>query len=126
MSTLSLYVLALCLLFIGLIFSFVAGLDWRDYQARTERREILERHGIINSMVDEYHASPAGIANAVLTGRKCLVCGKDAQSTDVAQLCDTHFYEAIRNSPLQGYEAVTNRTTGERRLMYVVRNGRRL
>ena len=39
MSAVSILILAALLLFIGLIFGFVAGLDWRDYQARTERRK---------------------------------------------------------------------------------------
>ena len=39
MSTLSILILAALLLFFGFIFGFVAGLDWRDHQARTERRK---------------------------------------------------------------------------------------
>ncbi len=33
-----LIVMALCVA-CGLLFGFVVGLDWRDYQARTERRK---------------------------------------------------------------------------------------
>lgn len=39
MSAVSILILAALLLFIGLLFGFIAGLDWRDHQARTERRK---------------------------------------------------------------------------------------
>ena len=56
MSTLSILILAALLLFIGLLFGFIAGLDWRDHQARAERRQMyISRNGKLLRAGDRFN-----------------------------------------------------------------------